>query len=66
MSEFEKLLDSIILEKKRKGVTYDELKDNLNISKPALVRLFSPKQRGTGRIQNAIDVMNYINNKEVN
>ena len=66
MSEFEKMLDSIILEKKRKGVTYDELKDNLNISKPALVRLFSPKQRGTGRIQNAIDVMNYINNKEVN
>ena len=63
MSEFEKLLDSLILEKKRKGVTYDELKDNLNISKPALVRLFSQKQRGTGRIQNAIDVMNYINNK---
>ena len=64
MSEFEKLLDNLILEKKRKGVTYDELKDNLQISKPALVRLFSPKQRGTGRIQNAIDVMNYINNKE--
>ena len=65
MSEFEKMLDSLILEKKRKGVTYDELKDNLQISKPALVRLFSPKQRGTGRIQNVIDVMNYINNKEV-
>ena len=64
-NNFEKILDDMILEKKRKGITFNELKLATGISQPALVRMMNHAQRGTARVGNVIEVLNYINNKKV-
>ena len=42
---FEEVLDRIILEKKKKGLKYDDIVEGAKVSKPTVACLLNPKKR---------------------
>ena len=62
---FEEVLDRIILEKKKKGLKYDDIVEGAKVSKPTLACLLNPKKRGVMKVDTILKVMDYIENVEV-
>ena len=64
-SEFEQILDKLILEKNRKKLTLEQIGKGVKLSRPTLTDIFSIKSRSKCKIGNILKVMDYIESMEV-
>lgn len=64
-SEFEQILDKLILEKNKKRLTLEQIGKEVKLSRPTLTDIFSIKGRGKCKIGNVLKVIDYIEKMEV-
>ena len=57
---FENILDEIIIERKRKNISYDDIVNGAKISRPTLSNILNPNKRSLVKIGNVLKVMDYI------
>lgn len=59
---FENILDEIIIERKRKNISYDEIVNGAKISRPTLSNILNPNKRNLVKVGNVLKVIDYIEN----
>ena len=62
---FENILDEIIIERKRKNISYDEIVNGAKISRPTLSNILNPNKRNLVKVGNVLKVIDYIESVEV-
>ena len=62
---FESILDKIIIERRRKKISYDDIVNGAKISRPTLSNILNPNKRNLVKVGNVLKVINYIEKMEI-
>jgi predicted transcriptional regulator len=62
---FESILDKIIIERRRRKISYDDIVEGAKISRPTLSNILNPNKRNLVKVGNVLKVIDYIESVEV-